>query len=316
MEDFQSFYEPIKSELGIVEDILKEELKDVPEELALPASSILFANGKRLRPALLLNICKMLGRVSKRACSIAAGIELIHTASLVHDDIIDEADMRRGNPSVNAKWGEKIAVLVGDLLVAKAGKLFLKWGDKRMLSLVADTVERMSRGEAMELLLREKGEISEREYLKIIELKTASLFRTTVKIGAILGRANRIQERNLSLFGKYIGLAFQITDDILNITSDEKRMGKPIISDIEKGNPTLPLLPLFQKGILRELMEKYRGKPKLIKKYLEESGGLEKARRKAEGFIKRAKRYLAIFPPSPAKEAILKLSDFIIHRER
>jgi geranylgeranyl pyrophosphate synthase len=316
MNDFQSFYSPIKEELTIVEEILINQLKDVPEELSTPASSLLFANGKRLRPALLLNICKMLERVEKRALYIAAGIELVHTASLVHDDVIDEANMRRGNPSVNAKWGNKIAVLVGDLLVAKAARLFLKWGNKRIFSIIAQAVEMMSRGEAMELLLRGKEEIKERDYLKVIELKTASLFSATARIGAILGNANREEEKRLSLFGKYIGLAFQITDDILNITSDEKRMGKPSISDIKEGNLTLPFIPLIKKGILRNLWAQYRFEREELRKKLEESGGLGKARRKAEIFINKAKNYLDFFPPSPAKEAVLQLSDFIISRER
>jgi geranylgeranyl pyrophosphate synthase len=316
MKDFQSFYSPVKEELTIVEEILNNQLKDVPDELSTPASSLLFANGKRLRPALLLNICKMLGRVEKRALYIAAGIELVHTASLVHDDVIDEANMRRGNPSVNAKWGNKIAVLVGDLLVAKAARLFLKWGNTRIFSLIAKTVEMMSRGEAMELLLRGKEEIKERDYLKVIELKTASLFSATARIGAILGNANREKEKRLSLFGKYIGLAFQITDDILNITSDEKRMGKPSISDIKEGNLTLPFIPLIKKGILRDLLVQYRLEREDLRKKLEESGGLGKARRKAEIFINKAKNYLDFFPPSPAKEAVLQLSDFIISRER
>jgi len=316
MNDFQSFYSPIEEELSIVEEILRSQLKDVPPELSTPASSLLFANGKRLRPALLLNICKMLGKVKKRALYIAAGVELVHTASLVHDDVIDEADMRRGNPSVNARWGNKMAILVGDLLVAKAASLFLKWGDKRIFSIIAQTVEKMSRGEAMELLLRGKEDIRERDYLKVIELKTASLFSASARIGAILGNAKREEERKLFLFGKYIGLAFQITDDILNITSDEKRMGKPSVSDIRGGNLTLPFLPLARKGILRELLSLNRLEKEELREKLEESGGLEEARRKAEMFLNKAKKYLASFPPSPAKEAVLMLSDFIISRER
>jgi octaprenyl-diphosphate synthase len=316
MKDFQSFYNPIKEELILVEGILRNQLQDVPQELSDPASSLLFANGKRLRPALLLNICKMLGKVEKRALYISAGIELVHTASLVHDDVIDEANLRRGNPSINAKWGNKIAVLVGDLLVAKAARLFLKWGNKRIFSIIAQAVEKMSRGEALELLLRGKEEIRESDYLKVIELKTASLFMATTRIGAILGNANRDEERRLSFFGKYIGLAFQITDDILNITSDEKRMGKPIISDIKEGTLTLPFIPLLKQGILKDLLAMNRLEREELMKKLEESGGLEKARRKAEMFVNKAKSYLAPFPPSPAKEAVLQLSDFIISRER
>ncbi|MBC7328879.1 polyprenyl synthetase family protein [bacterium] len=316
MKDFQSFYTPIKEELILVEEILRSQLKDVPQELSTPASSLIFANGKRLRPALLLNICKMLGRVEKRALYLSAGIELVHTASLIHDDVIDEADLRRGNPSINAKWGNKIAVLVGDLLVAKAARLFLKWGNKRIFSIIAEAVENMSRGEALELLLRGKEKIREKDYLKVIELKTASLFSATTRIGAILGEANREEERRLFLFGKYIGLAFQITDDILNITSDEKSMGKPIISDIKEGTLTLPFIPLLKKGILKDLLAMNKLEREELRRKLEESGGLEKAKRKAEMFVNKAKSYLASFPPSPAKEAVLQLSDFIILRER
>lgn len=312
MEDFQPFYTPIEGERKRVEEILREQLEEVPQELSLPAASILFANGKRLRPVLLLNICKMLGKVKREACYLAAAVELVHTASLIHDDIIDEADIRRGVPSINRKWGSKVAVLVGDLLVAKAAKLVLKWGNRKILSLIADAVEKMSKGEALELALRGKKDITEREYLRVIYLKTASLFATAARIGAIVGGANKEQERLLYLYGKNIGLAFQITDDILNITSDEEVMGKPTVSDIKGGNMTLPYILLLKERGLRELLNLEDRWGERIK----ESKALEKARKKAEGYILRAKSYLSAFPPSPAKEAVLKLSDFVILRKK
>lgn len=296
-----------------MEAILQEELKDVPKELSLPASSILFANGKRLRPVLLLNICKMLGRVRKEAYYLAAAVELIHTASLIHDDIIDDADMRRGVPSVNSKWGSKIAVLVGDLLVSKAGKLILKYGDRRVLSLMADVLEKMSKGEALELSLRGKRDITERDYFKVINLKTASLFAAVARIGAIVGGANEKQERLLYLFGKNLGLAFQITDDILNITSEKEVMGKPTTSDVKEGNLTLPYILLLKKSKLRELLGL---EPQYLREILERNGILDKAKEKAESYIAKAKSYLAPFPPSPAKEAILQLCDFVILRRK
>lgn len=313
MDDFQSLYSPIEGEKQMVEAILQEQMKDVPEELSIPASSILFANGKRLRPILLLNICKMLGRIRKEAYYLAAAVELIHTASLIHDDIIDDADIRRGVPSVNTKWGSKIAVLAGDLLVAKAAKLVIKYGDRRIFSLIADVVEKMSKGEALELSLRGKKDITEKDYLRVINLKTASLFATAARIGAIIGGANQRQEKLLFLFGRNLGLAFQITDDILNITSEEKVMGKPTISDIKEGNFTLPYLLLLKRGGLRELIKM---DPNHIREVLGKSGVLAKSEQKARSYIERAKRYLEHFPPSPAKEALLKLCDFIIGRRK
>jgi len=313
MDDFQSFYAPIEGECQKVETILWEQLQDVPQELSLPASSILFANGKRLRPVLLLNVCKMLGRVKKRACYLAAAVELIHTASLIHDDIIDEADMRRGVPSVNTKWGSKIAVLTGDLLVAKAANLVLKWGDSKIFPIIAETVEKMSKGEALELTLRGNKDISEKDYFRVINLKTASLFAAAARIGAIVGGANKEQERLLYLFGKNLGLAFQITDDILNITSDEEIMGKPTTSDIKGGNLTLPYILLFKGGKLSELS---RLEPHRSRETMEESKVLDKVRKKGENYIARAKGYLAPFPPSPAKEAVLQLSDFVLLRRK
>ncbi len=312
MEDFQSFYALLEKERVKVEAILREQMRDVPEELSLPASSILFTNGKRLRPVLLLNICKMLGKVKRKAYYLAAAVELIHTASLIHDDIIDEADMRRGVPSVNVRWGSKVAVLVGDLLVAKAAKLTLRWGDRRIFPLVADTVEKMSKGEALELTMRGREDVTLRDYLRIINLKTASLFATTARIGAIVAEANEEQERLLYLFGKNLGLAFQITDDILNITSEEQLMGKPISSDIKKGNLTLPYI-LLGNHKLRELL---RLEPQCLREELEKRGVLKKAEEKAEGYIAKAKSYLAPFPPSPAKEVVLQLSDFILRRRK
>lgn len=313
MDDFQSLYSPIEGEKQMVEAILQEQMKDVPEELSIPASSILFANGKRLRPILLLNICKMLGRIRKEAYYLAAAVELIHTASLIHDDIIDDADIRRGVPTVNTKWGSKIAVLAGDLLVAKAAKLVIKYGDRRIFSLIADVVEKMSKGEALELSLRGKKDITEKDYLRVINLKTASLFATAARIGAIIGGANQRQEKLLFLFGRNLGLAFQITDDILNITSEEKVMGKPTISDIKEGNFTLPYLLLLKRGGLRELIKM---DPNHIREVLGKSGVLAKSEQKARSYIERAKRYLEHFPPSPAKEALLKLCDFIIGRRK
>lgn len=313
MDDFQSFYSPIEGEMQRVEAILHEQFEDVPEELSLPASSILFANGKRLRPLLLLNGCKMLGRVKKEACYLAAAVELVHTASLVHDDIIDEADMRRGVPSVNNKWGSKIAVLVGDLLVAKAAKLVIKYGDKRVFSLIADVVEKMSKGEALELSLRGRQDIKERDYFRVINLKTASLFATAARIGAMVGGADKTQERHLYLFGRNFGLAFQITDDILNLTSEEKIMGKPAISDIKEGNPTLPYIWLLKKRYFPEFL---KIEPHHLREILEKSGVLRRTVRRAQHYITKAKGYLAHFPPSSAKEAVLKMCDFIIWRRK
>lgn len=315
----EKIYAPVNKEMERVERILREELEGEMEELIIPARSILFAQAKRLRPALLLNICKMLGRVRKEAYYLAAVVELIHTASLIHDDIVDEADKRRGQPSVNAKWGDKRAVLVGDFLVARASRLALKYGDKRILSLLADTVERMSKGETLEVSLRGKGVMREKDYLRIIDLKTASLFSACARAGAILGRATPLQEKHLTHFGRYIGLAFQITDDLLNIIGEEKVLGKPTSSDIERGNLTLPLLALLgdeRREKVREVLRRYWGDPQRIKEVLEKNGGIRKARKKAEGFVRRAKRFLEIFPPSPSKEALLTLCDFVIMRER
>ncbi|MBC7328488.1 polyprenyl synthetase family protein [bacterium] len=315
MDDIQRIYQPILKEKEKVELILQEQLKDVPPELSAPASSILFSNGKRLRPVLLLNVAKMLGKVKKQACYLAAALELIHTASLIHDDIIDEADLRRGVPSINSKWGNKIAVLVGDLLVAKAARLALKWGDKNILALVAGVIEKMSRGEALELALRGRDNIGEKDYLKIIDLKTASLFAAAARIGAILGGANQEQEKNLYRFGRYLGLAFQITDDILNIISDEQVMGKPTKTDFKKGNLTLPYILSSREGKSQGIMPSYPSM-EITDETVYQTIGVDKARQKAEKYIANAKKCLENFPPSPAKEAVLLMSDFILIRRK
>jgi len=314
----------IRAEMDRVEDHLRI-WSESSNPLIGDISRYLFRkNGKRLRPGLLILSAKLSG-ASKNGDAALMGslVEVIHTASLVHDDIIDNAATRRSGESVHVRWGLNIAVLLGDYLFIKSLGLSFDCGDIRIVRLLTDLAGRMIEGELLEHAHNRKADITESQYMDIIGLKTASLFSTAARIGAILGQAPQAVEERLQTIGWHIGLAYQIVDDLLDFTGDERRLGKPVLSDLAQGRITLPVIHASggcgETGSWADEVRRPDAPVDAgggILDAVRRKGSLDYALRKAKEHASRARELAGFFPPSPHREALIRLARFIVDRAR
>jgi octaprenyl-diphosphate synthase len=318
-------YRNIQRDLDAVEIELKGYTKS-PNKIISEISSYLFKNaGKRIRPALLILCSKLYGYTGNEHIILSSLVETIHTASLLHDDIIDNSHTRRGRESVHTKWGPNITVLLGDYLYIKTISTSLKSQYKQIIQILTDVSARMIEGELDEYYVSWNLDLDENNYLDIIDKKTASLFSASCQIGGILGEAQDKEENILADFGKNLGMTFQIIDDLLDYTGDETKMGKPVLSDLREGRITLPLIYTLQNDgkknrnrIFNLLKKKDLDKSSFeeILSTVQSNGALEYTYRKAEEFSGYAKGLLQQLPPSVHREALLLFPDFILYRNK
>ena len=323
--DLRRLYGHIQRRLEEVESTLKR-LTRSPNPLISEISSYLFQkSGKRIRPALVLLCSGMSGGQAKDAVLSAALVELLHTASLLHDDIIDNSDTRRGKTTVHVKWGPNVTVLLGDFLYIKTLALSLRSERRRLTDILTESSTRMIEGELKEYNQSGNLRMTERDYLDIIDLKTASLFSASCRIGGMLGGATAAQEEALAEYGTCLGLSFQVIDDLLDYTGDEKTLGKPVLADLAEGRVTLPLInALHQNGRgdrsrISRLLPRLKSHPRSRKEILEliqAGSSLEYAFRRAEEFSRRAKEALDGFPPGIHRQSLSLLAEFVLNRNR
>jgi octaprenyl-diphosphate synthase len=316
-------YKDIKPDLDQVEEQLESWSRSENPLTAEVSRYVLRKRGKRLRPALVLLTSRLFKAANDEGVFLAALVELIHTASLIHDDIIDKADLRRGTESVHAKWGPNITVLLGDYLYIKSIGLSLQSKHGRIIQLLADVSALMIEGELDEYALGGDLGISEDRYLGIIEKKTAVLFSACCRIGAVLGQASPGEEGDVAEFGRNLGLSFQIVDDLLDITGDEKALGKPVLSDLAEGRLTLPLIHALQgngrphrdriSGLLRRKDISGEERDALLE-LLSASGALAYTNAKAREFSGRALEIVGRFPDSGPQRALAALTRFVLNR--
>jgi octaprenyl-diphosphate synthase len=299
---------------------ITSDVKLIPEV----AHHLIDSGGKRFRPLLQLICSRLCGYEGEHRFPLAASIEFIHTASLLHDDVIDEAVIRRGKTSANNIWGNAASVLVGDFLYSKAFKLLSEIGDIRIVQLMSKMTNIMSEGEVFQLMKCGDPSLTEAEYLSIVEKKTAVLISAACESGAVLGGASGEQARALEQYGYKIGMAFQITDDTLDYMAREEAFGKTIGKDLEEGKMTLPLIYTLaecreaERNKIKDTIEKKVFSPDTIRDIfalIQESGGIEYALTRAEQFISDAKRGLNVFSNSPEKEHLLAVADYILSRK-
>jgi octaprenyl-diphosphate synthase len=316
-------------------DLVRSDLQKVEEEFGLQSVSsvrpitdigqyLQGSGGKRLRPGLVLLASKLCGYEGPAAIRLGAVVEMIHTATLVHDDVIDDADMRRGRPSTNSRWGNHMSVLAGDWLYMQAFNTAFGERNLKILDLLIRLTQVMVEGELLQLTWLRKLEVSEEIYLELAYRKTACLFSACLRTGALLGGKSEEEESQLAAYGINLGLAFQLIDDVLDFTSSEEVLGKPTGSDLREGKVTLPLIYLLQRCTPEEVSR--------VASVLEESGfhsvkfseiqallnryqALRAARERAQEFAEKAKQYLETFSDSAYKDALRSLPDFIIERE-
>ena len=322
--DLLDVYGHIRSELDRVEEKLQV-FSSSENRLVSEISGYLFAKrGKRIRPALLILSARLLGYDGQEHIQAASLVEFVHTASLIHDDIIDQADRRRGVDSVHARWGSNVSVLLGDFLYIKTIGLALGSAHPELVHILTDVSTRMIEGELDEF--RRSGDLglSEREYLAIINDKTAVLFAAACRMGAVLAGASPDQQEALAAYGLNLGMAFQIVDDLLDFRGDPDRLGKPVLSDIREGRITLPLIHSIsgdgrRNGLrLRALLEDKslgRETQREIMDIVKGNGALDYTYGKAEDYSRQARRIMDGFPASAHRDALGLLAEFVLSRE-
>jgi octaprenyl-diphosphate synthase len=318
-------FEPIRDDLRQVE---REFARHVESQVALIptiGNYVQVSGGKRIRPAVLLMAARMAGYTGERAVLYASVIEFIHTATLVHDDIIDESELRRGREAVHTRWGNHITVLFGDFLYIKSMAMALTQDTLDVVRLLCDVTLRMIEGEIYQLTKNGEVALTEEEHFDIVRRKTAYLFAGCARIGGMLGPTTREQQEALWDYGLNIGMAFQIVDDLLDFTGDEVVLGKPVGGDLREGKMTLPVIHLLQTGhargdeLVRRIVEARAAtidEWRELRALLAQSRSIEYAQRRANDFVERAKKALCVFPASSAREALLYLPDYVVSRDR
>jgi len=318
-------FEPIREDLRLVE---REFARHVQSQVAvIPAigNYIQDSGGKRIRPAVLLMAARMCGCTDERAVLHAAVLEFIHTATLVHDDIIDESDLRRGRQAVHSRWGNDVTVLLGDFLYIKSMSLALTQDRLDIIRLLCDVTLRMIEGEIYQLTKNGVVDLSEEEHFDIVRRKTVYLFAGCAKIGSMLGNVTPQQQDALWEYGLNIGMAFQIVDDLLDFTGDEDALGKPIGGDLREGKMTLPVIHLLARAdadtaaLIRKIVaernvtaEEWRD----LRTMLTRARSIDYAYGTAVEFVERAKKALYVFPASASRDALMYLPDYVLSRDR
>ena len=323
-----SAYLELKNLLGDklqkVENLIQEKLKSEVNLIQKMSNHHLRSGGKRLRALLTLESAKLTGyKEDKRDINLAACVELIHSATLLHDDVIDESELRRGVKTTNSVWGNQSSILVGDYLLSRCFEMMVEDGDLEVLKLLSSTSSKIAQGEVLQLQHKGEADLLEETYIDIINLKTASLFSAATKTGACLSGSNEKEKKALESYGRNLGLAFQIADDALDFYAKEKLFGKEIGKDFFEGKVTLPMIIIFQKGnkeeknFLNEIMKKekrteqdFSNTLSLINKYK----AVEATFKKAEYFVNVSYDALAIFPDNEDKKILQNLTSFSLNR--
>ncbi|PIU45455.1 MAG: polyprenyl synthetase [Ignavibacteriales bacterium CG07_land_8_20_14_0_80_59_12] len=278
--------------------------------------------GKRIRPILVLLSASVSGGINESTYRAASLVEILHTATLVHDDVVDNADTRRGILSVNAIWKNKVAVLMGDYFLARGLLLSLENDDFKFLKTISNTVRRMSEGELLQIQKTRKLDINEETYLRIIGDKTASLIATCAELGAQSATADESAHSSLRAFGENLGIAFQIRDDVLDFVGKSSLLGKPVGGDLKEKKITLPLIHALRSSTSAEGQRiigliKNGAKAKdvsAVVKFVSDHGGIEYSEARAEAYAADAKAALGAFPESPGKGSLINLIDFVVTR--
>ena len=322
--DLKHIAQPIQHHIEKFEAVFADSIRSRVGLVDLVAKYVLRQKGKKIRPLLVLLSADLCGEVNARSYRGAALVEILHTATLVHDDVVDDADTRRGIASINAVWKNKIAVLMGDYLLAKGLLLSLEHDDFYFLKITSTAVRRMSEGEIHQILKSRRLDLDEHTYLRIISDKTASLLSTCCEIGASSTSDDPEKHRMLREYGEQVGLAFQIRDDVLDYVGRKSITGKPTGLDLSEKKLTLPLIHALSAAPKNDgkriiAMVKDGGKKVDVQgvvRFVEQYGGIEYAARKASFYASQAKECLCSVPSSPSKESLLAFADFSVQREK
>ncbi len=322
--------------MAVITDVIEKDLKKLETSIDRLITTkihvikeivnyIIKSGGKRVRPILVILCAKLCGYKGEKHIPYAAIIEFIHTATLLHDDVVDNAKTRRGFSTVNTVWGNEPSVLVGDFLYSKSFELMAHEGNDIILQIISAATTALSEGEILEIVKTADINTSEEEYFQIIGNKTAVLFAAACEIGAILGSCTWHKRKCMNSFGYNLGMAFQLMDDILDYTSFDNVLGKHVGTDLQEGKVTLPLIHALRSADNEErsYLTKIIGKPRIaakdfarVRKIIEKHGGIEYTLSTAENYTKSAKGHLKNFPDSKYKDALFVLTDYMLSREK
>jgi octaprenyl-diphosphate synthase len=331
----KGIFDLVRDDLALVEQEIAAQSCGAIQPVAEISSYLREGGGKRLRPALLLLSAAASGYRGESAIRLGAVVEMIHSATLVHDDVIDGAETRRGRPSTNARWGNHMSVLAGDWLYMQSFEMALRERNFAVLDILIDLTQNMVEGELLQLACLGRIDVTEAEAIDLSYRKTACLFSGCARLGAVLGKQPKHIEEALAEYGRNAGLAFQLVDDLLDFTASLEKLGKPVLSDLKEGKVTLPLIFALQNGgavdgngnghsapegrkLIARVLEE-RGflsvHPDQIAKLVRETGALDRAGNLARDYVNRAKACLEELPDTEYRRALRAVPDFILERE-
>ncbi|WAK02714.1 octaprenyl diphosphate synthase [Methylobacter sp. YRD-M1] len=319
--DFNSIKNLTISEAKAVDQLIVNELSSDVILINQVGHYIIGNGGKRLRPMLLLLAAKALGDVHNNHLVLAAVIEFIHTATLLHDDVVDDSDRRRGKDSANAVWGNAASVLVGDYLYSSAFEMMVRTGNMRVMEILSKTTTAIAEGEVLQLLNCNNPETTEEKYLEVISRKTAILFSAATRLGAVISNASPEVEEGLARYGQHLGIAFQLIDDALDYKANQEELGKNLGDDLAEGKPTLPLIYAIQHGtdseaniVIDAVRNGNRDAFNEVYAVVKSTKAIDYTERRADEEAQKAIDALSILPDSEYKNALILLAKFSVQR--
>ncbi len=317
----QQLYALIGDDMQAVDAVIRQRLRSEVVLVNQVAEYIIAGGGKRMRPALVLLSAGALDYSGTHHHELAAVVEFIHTATLLHDDVVDESALRRGRDTANAVFGNAASVLVGDFLYSRAFQMMVQVGQMRVMQVLSSATNIIAEGEVLQLMNCHDPDVDEARYLQVIRYKTAKLFEAAAQLGAILAGASPEQEQALTAYGMHLGTAFQLVDDVLDYSGQEADTGKHLGDDLAEGKPTLPLIYVMQNGtpeqaacVRRAIETGGRDDFPLVLDAIRSSGALEHARGRAREAAEQAKMAISILPDSNYKRSLLELAAFAVDR--
>ncbi len=319
--DIQSIYSLIKDDMSAVDTMIQSRLQSDVVLINQLGHYIINSGGKRLRPALAILCARACGYKEQQHINLATIIEFIHTATLLHDDVVDNSDMRRGRETANNLWGNEASVLVGDFLYTRSFEMMVEMESMRLMQILSHTTNVIAEGEVLQLLNCNDADTTEKNYLQVIHHKTAKLFEAAGQLGAVISKSSADVEQAMSNYAMHLGSAFQLVDDLLDYSESSDTIGKNIGDDLAEGKPTLPLIYAIKHGsaeesqIIREAIEQgQRDKIDDIIQIIKKTGAIEYTAQAARNEVEQAKQCLSILDDSEYKTALISLADFSVNR--
>ncbi len=320
--DFEAIKALTRDDLAAVDLEIEERLQSDVPLISQLGRHLIHSGGKRLRPLIVILASRAFGYAGRSHIQLAAIIEFIHTATLLHDDVVDASELRRGQSTANTIWGNEASVLVGDFLYSRAFQMMVGLDSMRVMEILAGTTNTIARGEVLQLLNCHDPDTTEERYIDVIRSKTAKLFEAAAQLGAVISSQNGATETAMAAYGRHLGTAFQLIDDALDYGRHNPALGKNVGDDLAEGKPTLPLIHALRHGsaaqvalIRGAIKEGGLGKIEEVIGAIESTGSIAYTARRAEEEAAQAMEALAVLPDSPCKQALHDLARFSVHRD-